>query len=204
MNLLRLYLRNHFIHGLIFGLIIAIMAIIGSLINPGIISLKASIISALLIFIPIGIFTTSFLFWYVEIYTPKKMSKTLKNKSFVKFIQMGFIEKESFLEGNYKEYYCRIWWSPYTPLNSNRSSINLFISCNLSKFQLEKLTEMYKKEKLIWNENGVLGFVPILIKTPKHEKLKNKLDRIIQILNQKNIKSKEFENEITTANTVQN
>ena len=204
MSLLKLYLRTYFIYGLVFGIIIALFMIIGSIINPGVPTLKESIIFALLLFIPIGIFCASLLFWYGEIYAPKKMSKTMKHKSFIKFIEMGFEEKDGFLQGDYKKYSCRIWWSAFSPLNNKRSSINLFISCNPSKFQLENLTEMYKKEKLIWSENGVLGFTMISIKIPNHEIIKNKLESIIEILKNRNIESKEFENELTTANNVYN
>ena len=204
MSLLKLYLRTYFFSGFIFGTILALFMIIGSIINPGVPTLKDSIIFALLLFIPIGIFCTSLLFWYGEIYAPNKMNKTTKHKSFIKFIGIGFEEKDGFLQGNYKEYPCRIWWSAFSPLHSKRSSINLFISCNPSKSQLENLTEMYKKEKLIWSENGVLGFTLIFIKIPKHEIIKNKLESIIEILKNRNIESKEFENELTTANTVYN
>ena len=132
------------------------------------------------------------------------MKKMMKHRSLIQFKEKGFKEKDGVLQGNYDIYPCRIWWSPYSPVNIRRSSINFFISCKLSKFQLENLSEIYKKNELIWSENGILGFCIISIKTPNPEKIKNKIQNMIKILKDRNVKPLDFVDETTTANKMYN
>lgn len=179
------------IYGLLSGLIFALF--IGLSNNPIYKTIRESLTSALIIFIPCGFLISTLLYWYIEFYLPKKRNNFLSRQTYLQFQKIGFHKKEGLIEGNYKGFHFNIFWLPISAkhgkIKSGFSSIIIEIHCKINNDKINSLKNKYKKEILIWQTDRIANNIEIYFLKPKIEKILLKMNNMIEILNENRIKS---------------
>lgn len=157
----------------------------------------SSIISSLTIAFLIGLITASLIlplgYWYQEHKLKRIMGDRLNSPTFKFLIDMGFLKRETFLEGIYKGYYTRTCWTEGNPFGQHGKmtySVRLLFLFTGDFRPTSEFKQNYKlNEQIIWYEDRVEAVLNSgRKKLPGEIELKEKADRLINLMQILNLK----------------
>lgn len=191
MRVKKKYFPYYLSMGMLMGFVVGFTPLL-ILLSDGLPS-KNETIFFLCLFGSMGLIFGGIMYYTEEFYKPKKEKEILDDDILAGFQEIGFEKKGNYLEGKAGEYPCRIWWTSFSPGDSDYGAIVIFLSADLLDYSVGILEEKNEEYHMEWDRNGLLTFSEFgVFKKPTHFILRSQMEEAVEILKNLQLPSKDF------------